>query len=124
MSGQSTGPTSSYRALQEQLAAAKAELVAQKNATEMHASLRAETLKANASLRAQLAATEADHQSEVDALRIERRLSDAEHRAELAALRLALQAHDCCYGDTPGLVHCPLAAPCTTHRLAAMASAE
>jgi len=32
-------------------------------------------------------------------------------------MRLELQRHDCTYGDTPGLIHCPPDEPCTTHRL-------
>lgn len=31
-------------------------------------------------------------------------------------MQIALQSHDCTYGDTPGLIHCPVDKPCTTHR--------
>ena len=31
--------------------------------------------------------------------------------------RLAMQEHDCTYGDTPGCVHCTTDRPCTMHRL-------
>ena len=34
-----------------------------------------------------------------------------------AEVRLAKQKVDCTYGDTPGLIHCPITAPCMTHRL-------
>lgn len=37
-------------------------------------------------------------------------------RRERVTLRTQLQSHDCTYGDTPGLIHCPIDNPCTIHR--------
>ncbi len=31
--------------------------------------------------------------------------------------RISAQKHDCTYGDTPGLIHCSIHNPCTTHQL-------
>lgn len=31
--------------------------------------------------------------------------------------RLKIQEHDCCYGDTPSQIHCPIDRPCTSHAL-------
>lgn len=39
-----------------------------------------------------------------------------ELRLKCATLRALIQHHDCTYGDTPGLIHCPIDKPCTTHR--------
>jgi len=36
---------------------------------------------------------------------------------EKQEMRLELQRHDCTYGDTPGLIHCSIDKPCTTHQL-------
>ena len=41
----------------------------------------------------------------------------ARKQSATSALRTQLQSHDCTYGDTPGLIHCPLDKPCTTHQL-------
>jgi len=44
--------------------------------------------------------------------------------SENVRLRAELESHDCAYGDTPGLIHCPIDKPCTTHKLERITKGE